>query len=200
MGDTDGMKATLKEYLQDQRDALLWKADGLGERELRWPWGPTGTNILGVIKHVASVEFGYFGEVFGRPADEPMPWWHGDWDDNADMFATADQPKEWVFAFYRRAWVHSDATIDALDLGVTGHVSWWPPESQNPTLHHVLVHMIAETARHAGQADIIRELTDGQVGAEEDYSGVSSHDAAWWEAYVRNLRDIATEVGDRPTA
>jgi len=83
-------KADLHRYLQDAREALLWKLDGLSEYDIRRPLVPTGTNLLGLVKHVASVEFGYFGDCFGRPFDEPMPWLEDDAEPNADMWATAD--------------------------------------------------------------------------------------------------------------
>jgi uncharacterized damage-inducible protein DinB len=184
-------KQVLKRYLQTLREALLWKLAGLGERELRWPLTPTGTNLLGLVKHVGSMEFGYFGLVFGRPAAEPMPWLGPGSEDNADMWATADQSREWVVDFYRRAWAHSDATIDQLGLDARGQVPWWPPERREVTLHQILVHVIAETARHAGQADIVRELSDGQAGLRPDNSNLPDHDQRWWTAYVDRLKQVA---------
>jgi len=62
-------------------------------------------------------------------------------------------------------------------------VPWWPPERRHPTLHCVLVHMIAETHRHAGHADIVRELVDGAVGLRKDASNVPAADQAWWQRY-----------------
>ena len=109
-------KADLHRYLQTARDVLLWKLDGLSEYDVRRPLTPTGTNLLGLVKHVASVEFGYFGATFGRPADEPLPWYADDAEPNADMWATADETREQIVGLYRRAWAHSDATIAALAL------------------------------------------------------------------------------------
>jgi len=80
-------KADLHRYLQDAREALLWKLDGLTEYDVRRPMVPTGTNLLGLVKHVASVEFGYFGDCFGRPYDERLPWLEDDAEPNADMWA-----------------------------------------------------------------------------------------------------------------
>jgi uncharacterized damage-inducible protein DinB len=173
----------------------MWKLDGLGEREVRWPLTPSGSNLLGLVKHVASMEFDYFGEVFARPAPEPLPWLEPDAEDNADMWATADQSREWVVEFYRRAWAHADATIDALELDAVGRVPWWGPEKGEVTLHQIMVHMIAETSRHAGHADILRELTDGQTGLRPDNTNVPSHDDAWWADYVAKLRRTAEETG-----
>ena len=187
-------KDTLKRYLQSHRDALLWKLDGLGERDARWPVTPTGTNLLGLVKHVASMEYDYLGVVFDRPAPEPMPWLDDDAEDNADLWATADQSCEWVTGFYRRASAHADATIEALDLDATGTVPWWPADRNPVTLHHILVHMIAETARHAGHADIVRETLDGRAGLREDVSNLPGHDAQWWSDYVEKLKSTAEEA------
>ncbi len=66
MTDSDP-KAELLRYLQEGRDAMLWKLEGLGEYDVRRPLVPTGTNLLGLVKHLAGIELGYFGETFGRP-------------------------------------------------------------------------------------------------------------------------------------
>jgi uncharacterized damage-inducible protein DinB len=186
-------KQTLKRYLQGQRDVLLWKLEGLSERDARWPQTPTGTNLLGLVKHVASCEYGYFGPVFGREAPEPMPWAEDDAEDNADMWATADQSKEWVTGFYQRAAAFADATIDEFDLDAVGHVPWWGDKGE-VTLHHILVHMIAETARHAGHADILRETIDGTAGLRNAVTNLPDHDERWWIDYVERLRRTAEEA------
>lgn len=189
-------KEMLTRYLQDGREALLWKLDGLGERELRWPYTSTGTNLLGIVKHVASMEFEYFGVVFGRPG-EPLPWLAPDAVPNEDMWATAEQTPDWVRAFYLRSWAHADATIAALDLDSPGRVPWWAPEKADVTLHRILVHMIAETAQHAGHADIVRELADGSVGLRAGNSNLPEQEAAEWAAYVHRLERLAEAVGGR---
>ncbi|WP_116953222.1 DinB family protein [Jiangella endophytica] len=190
----DPMKDTLKRYLQSHRDALLWKLDGLGERDARWPMTPTGTNLLGLVKHVASMEYDYFGKVFDRPAPEPMPWLDDDAEANADLWATTDQSREWVVGFYHRAIAHADATIDALGLDDTGTVPWWPADRNPVTLHWILVHMIAETARHAGHADILRETIDGEIGLRQGVSNLPDRDAQWWSDYVEKLKRTAEEA------
>lgn len=192
-------KEILKRYLQAGRDSLLWKLDGLGERQLRWPMTPTGTNLLGLVKHVGSMEFEYFGRVFDRPADEPLPWLDPDAEVNADMWATADQSRDWVVAFYQRAWAHADQTIDALELDAPGRVPWWRPGRQQVVLHEVLVRMIDETARHAGHADIVRELTDGAAGLRAANTNLPDRDENWWAEYVDRLRHVAEEAGRRST-
>src|SRR5437764_10536563 len=121
-------KADLTTYLQRGRDALLWKLDGLSEYDIRRPMTPTGTNLLGLVKHVASVAAGYFGETFGRRFPESMPWFDDDAEPNADMWATAEESREQIVGLYRRVWVHTDATIEALPLDAVGRVPWWRPE------------------------------------------------------------------------
>ncbi|SDS04543.1 DinB family protein [Microlunatus soli] len=184
-------KAMLIYYLRRQRDPLLWKLSNLGERQLRMPMTATGTNLLGVAKHVASVDVGYFGEVFGRPFGEPTPWMDEGAEPNADMWATRDESADWVRSFCRRAWEHSDATIEALDLDAPGVVAWWPPERRNTDLRTVLVHMIAETARHVGQVDIVRELIDGRAGADQTWSNLPDQGDNDWKNYVQRLRKLA---------
>jgi uncharacterized damage-inducible protein DinB len=191
---TDTAKADLQRYLQFARDALLWKLDGVSEYDVRRPGTPTGTNLLGLVKHMASVESGYFGATFGRLFPEPMAWHAEDAEENADMWATADESREWVVDLYRRVNAHADATIDALALDAAGHVPGWPEDRREVTLHRILVHVIAETHRHAGHADIIRELIDGAVGMRQDRDNMPSVDQAWWAEYRERLERVAREA------
>src|SRR6266851_3259667 len=117
-------KTDLHRYLQDAREALLWKLDGLTEYNIRRPMVPTGTNLLGLVKHVASVELGYFGDTFGRPFGEPLPW--SEDEPNSDMWATASETREQIAGLYHRAQAHSDVTIATLPLDAAGQVPWWP--------------------------------------------------------------------------
>lgn len=190
-------KEVLHRYLRSARDALLWKLDGLSEYEIRRPLTPTGTNLLGLVKHVAGVEAGYFGETFGRPFGEPLPWLDDDAEDNADMWTTADESRDDIVALYRRVWQHSDSTIAALALDAPGRVRWWPKERSEVTLHQVLVHVIAETHRHAGHADIVRELIDGTAGLQNGNLNLPRADQAWWESYRNRLEKVASEAGSR---
>jgi uncharacterized damage-inducible protein DinB len=188
-------KAELRRYLQAGRDALLWKLDGLSEYDVRRPLVPTGTNLLGIVKHVATVEAGYFGETFDRPFQESLPWLDDDAEQNADMWATAEESREQIVGLYHRVWTDSDATIEALPLDAIGHVPWWPPERSEVTLHLILVHMIAETHRHAGHADIVRELVDGAVGLRVDNDNMAPGDRVWWDSYRSRLERVAKEAG-----
>jgi hypothetical protein len=188
-------KSDLHRYLRIAREALLWKLDGLSEYDIRRPMTPTGTNLLGLIKHVAGCEVGYFGTTFGRPFDDPLPWLDHAADTNADMWATADESREKIVNLYRRVWAHSDATIDALALNAIGRVPHWPEHRAEVTLHRILIHMIAETDRHAGHADIVRELVDGSVGLRQDSDNMASGDHEWWRNYRDRLERAAQDAG-----
>ncbi|CAM5454628.1 DinB family protein [Streptomyces pilosus] len=194
----DAARADLLHYLQSARDALLWKLDGLSEYDVRRPMTPTGTNLLGLVKHAAGVELGYLGDTFGRPSGEPLPWLAEAAETNADMWATAEESRASVVALYRRAWAHADATIGALPLDTPGRVPWWPDGGDGVTLHHAVVRVIADTQRHAGHADILRELLDGTAGTAGTGTGLPSTDPAWWQAYRERLERAAREAGRQP--
>jgi len=149
-------KQTLHHYLRRRRGDLVGKLDGLGEYDVRRPMTPTGTNLLGLVKHVASVQIGYFGETFGRPAGIVLPWEPEGAAPDDDMWVPASETREQVLELHRISAEHSDATIEALPLDAIGAVPWWPEERRQVTLHQILVHMCTETARHAGHADILR--------------------------------------------
>jgi hypothetical protein len=183
-------KADLHHYLQGAREALLWKLDGLSEYDIRRPLTPTGTNLLGLVKHSATFELEYFGPIFGRPHDVPLPWLADNAGPNADMWATAAQSREQIVGLYRRAWQHADATIIALPLDAPGRVPWWG-EDGAVTLHRVLVHMTAETQRHAGHADIVRELIDGTTGLLKGNGNLPDGDQAWWRDYRGQVQQAA---------
>ncbi len=184
-------KDVLHSYLQQAREALLWKLDGLAEYDIRRPLVPTGTNLLGLVKHVASVEAGYLGDIFDRPSPESLPWFAEGAEDNADMWATADESRASIIELYRRVWVHSDQTIAALTLDAPGLVPWWSEERKHVMLQTILVHLIAETNRHAGHADIVRELIDGSVGHRADNSNVPELEAQKWVEHRARLEETA---------
>jgi hypothetical protein len=193
-----GQKADLRRYLQQGRDAMLWKVDGLSEYDIRRPLTPTGTNLLGLVKHLAGCEIGYFGDTFGRPLADPPPWTDDELlerEPMIDMSATADEPSDYILGWYRKAWAHADETFDALELDAIGHVPWWPGEHSEVDLHRIFVHMIAETHRHAGHADIVRELIDGSAGLRPDSSNLPSDDQAWWDDYRARLEQVARTAG-----
>ena len=174
----DDAKRTLHGYLRKAREAMVWKLDGLSEYDVRRPLTPTGTNLLGLVKHLSIVEAGYFGKTFDRPFAEDLPWWDEGAEEQIDMWVTADETRAEIVGRYRRVWLHADVTIDDLPTDSPGHVPWW--SEPDVTLHTMLVHVLAETNRHAGHADILREQLDGSVGMRSDNSNVPEHDAAGW--------------------
>lgn len=188
-------KEDLHHFLRDGRTAMLSKLDGLSEYDVRRPLTPTGTNVLGLVKHLAIAELAYFGHAFDRPPGEPLPWFDDDAEPNADMWATLDESRDDIVALYRRAWAHADATIDSLTLDALGRVPWWPEGQRDVTLHGVMVLMVAETHRHAGHADIVRELIDGVVGLRWHNDNMTPGDATWWESYRRRLEHTARQAG-----
>jgi hypothetical protein len=181
-----------KEYLHEDlrwiRDAMLWKLDGLSEYDIRRPLTGTGTNLLGLVKHLSVSEARYFGEVFDRPFPEPVPRWDDASARGTDMWATEHETRGDVIDRYRRVCAHSDATIDALDVDAPGHVPWWP--RPDVTLFTILVHVLTETNRHAGHADILREQLDGATGSAAETN--PQRDAAFWADRYARIEQAAT--------
>lgn len=182
-------KADLHRYLRTIREAVLWKLEGLSEYDVRRPMTPTGTNLLGVVKHLASVEIGYFGWTFGRNLDVTLPWHDDDAEPNADMWAAAEESREEIIGLYHQAWRIADATIATLPLDGEGRVPWWPEARAQVTLGLILLHVIAETNRHAGHLDIVRELIDGAVGVRAENSNLPADTD--WAAYRTRLEATA---------
>ncbi|NUT93192.1 MAG: DinB family protein [Saccharothrix sp.] len=171
-----------KEYLhgdlREVREVMVRKVDGLSEYDARRPLTPTGTNLLGLVKHLTLTEARYFGEVFGRPFPEPVPRWDDLSHRGRDLWVTEHETREEVIGRYRLAWAHSDATIAALAVDAPGHVPWWP--RPDVMLFNVLVHVLTETSRHAGHVDILREQLDGAVEMDADGMARRGQDAAYW--------------------
>ena len=182
-----------KDYLHNDlrwvRRSLVGKLDGLSEYDVRRPLTPTGTNLLGLVKHLSMSEARYFGEIFDRPYPEPLHPWddEGAWADN--MWATEHETRAEIVDRYRRAWRHADATIEALPVDASGYVPWWP--RPHVKLFNVMVHILTETARHAGHADILREQLDGAVGMDAESTDLVEHDAAHWENYRARVEQAA---------
>jgi uncharacterized damage-inducible protein DinB len=184
-------KAVLHDYLRRRRADLLGKLDGLGDYDVRRPMTPTGTNLLGLVKHVASVQLEYFGVTFGRPPGRPLPWFADDVEPDADMWVPADESRAEIVDLHRFSAAHSDATIEALPLEAEGEVPWWAPEKRRVTLQQILVHVAVETARHAGHADILRELIDGTSGQYAGDPNVPGRSADEWAAHRARVEEAA---------
>ncbi len=182
------VKEELHRKLQASRAGLLSRLDGLSEYDRRRPMTPSGTNLLGLVKHLAGLEYGYLGESFSRPAPESLAWIEdGSIWDGADMWARADESSEYIIGLYQRACAHADGVIAALDLDAPGHVAHWPQDRRTTTLGFLLIRMVAETAQHAGHADIIRELVDGTGGPDHD-----AIDESAWREYVGQVQAAAS--------
>jgi len=149
----------------------------------------TGTNLLGLVKHLTMAEVWFFGRAFGRPFPEPLHWWDDDAEEGADLWATEDESRAEIVDRYGRACAHSDVTIVDLDLDALGHVPSWP--RPDVSLHSMLVHVLSETSRHAGHADIVREHLDGAAGWSPTLSQVVVRDAAAWERYRARIEAAA---------
>lgn len=182
------LAADLRHYLQQSRDSLLRALEGVSEYDARRPVMPSGTNLLGLVKHLAGIEVTYLGDCVGRPAPFTMPWVDdGSIWDSADMWATADQSRDYILGLYRAAWVHSDDAIAELPLDAPASVAWWSESQRATTFGHLLVRVVAETAQHAGHADIVRETIDGRGGRDHDDVG----SAEWWNSYVGQIQAAA---------
>jgi hypothetical protein len=190
-------KQVLKKYLQETREALLWKLEGLTEKQARWPLVPSGNNLLGLVKHCANIEIGYFGPTFGRDWPNPeeivseQAW---EEDPQADWYATADESVASVTDLYRRAWAFADETIDTLPLDAPGRVPWW--RNSEVTLFRIVIHVSDEIARHAGHADILRELTDKSVGLYADNTNIPDWEKSEVELYIEKLKNLAERAGN----
>lgn len=195
MTDAD-LKTELTAQLGRLNDAVLAKADGLSEYDLRRPMTPTGSNILGIIKHLGYVQAGYLGDCFGRPWPHPIPAREPDAEVNTDMWATPEEDSAGVLAAYRESWSHALETIGTTVLEATGTVDWWPDERRHPTLATVLAHMLVETGRHAGHIDVIRELIDSAAGRYAGDPSLPTASEIDWPAYVARLEAAAATFRD----
>lgn len=182
-------KEILARYLGAAREALLWKVDGLTERELRCPRTPTGTNLLGLVKHCTSVEAEYFGPCLGRDHGIAMPAVDFGADPNGDLYATASESAAEIIARCREVGAYVDATIAELPLDAPAHVPWWGEQAAT-TFRRLLVHVLADVSRHAGHADILRELIDGAAGLRASNDNLGEPDDGW-PAHVARLEVIA---------
>jgi len=182
-------KDVLLDYLQSARDAAVWKLAGASDHDVRRPLTPTGTNLLGVVKHLGHIELGYFVASFGRTVPVASPFDDPDADPHDDLVAFADESRDDILDLYRLAWEESARTFADRELDAEAVVPWWPEERNRTTLGRLLVHVVAETNRHVGQMDILREGVDGAAGLRE--GGSNMPDDYDWEAHVARVQAIA---------
>ena len=184
MGD---LKGTLLDKLREARAALVSSLDGVGEYDVRRPMTPSGTNLLGLVKHLVGVEHVYLGEAFGRTPPDVLPWYaDGSVWEGADMWATAEESREHILGLYERACAHGDETVEALDLDAPGSVPHWAEDRRATTLGFLLVRMVEETGHHAGHAEICRELVDGHMRTDADVL-----DEQGWGQYLSRVQAAA---------
>jgi Protein of unknown function (DUF664) len=180
-------KEHLHDHLRWVREALLWKLDGLCEYDIRRPLTPTGTNLLGLVKHCAIAESRCFGEVFGRPFPEPLPRWDDETASETEFWATEHETRDEIVGLCRRVWDHSDATINALAIDAPGYVPW----REEVKLFNIMVHVLSDATRHAGHADILREQLDWAVGVNSQSAALDEHDSVLREARYAEIEQAA---------
>ena len=186
----------VRRYLSVAHDAFRWKLEGVSEYDLRRPRTRTGTNLLGLAKHLTIVQAEYLGSVFGRPFEAPISVDHDVAND--DMYAHATETAEYILNTFDAVCAHALETIDKLDLDAEGYVPWWGEAGNPVSLHQIAVHMIAEFHRHLGQVDILREGLDGAAGYREDVDNLAPLSTAEWTGYHDRLEEIAAKFSADP--
>lgn len=152
-------RETLLAFLTWHRQTFLRKLDGLTDEQLRWRHVPSGLTLMGMLRHLGDVERHWFGEVF---AGDPANRFFTDDDPDADWRPGPDDTGPDLIASYRQAAARADTAIAEATFGDLARNADLDDPPVN--LHFIVVHMIAETARHNGHADLIREAIDGQTG------------------------------------
>ncbi len=156
-------RTTLEQFLDYQRATLSSKTEGLRQEQLTWRLPTSALTLAGLLKHLALVEDDWIQVRFlGRPESEP--WASAPWDEDRDWeFHTAidDDPDE-LRALYRAACGRSRGAVAASALGDLSVGA--DRDGRRWTLRWILIHLIEETARHNGHADLLREAIDGTVG------------------------------------
>ena len=154
----DGGKSTLLKFLRAQRESVLAILDGLGEEALTSEVLPSGWTPLGMVEHLGYAERHWFQEIVTGMA-VPVAWP----DDHEPL--TTPRSSEVVFAFYREQCRRSDEIFAAMSLSAPlRERPAGPLGAEVVDLRGVVLHMIDETARHAGHLDVARELIDGRTG------------------------------------
>lgn len=184
-------KDELVHRLLVERDGLRAKIDGLDEYDVRRPLVSSGTNLLGLLKHTASVELGYVTEVFGREPGLDLPWLADDAEPEADMWARPEESRELIVEVFEHAGRQLEASAAVLELDSPGRVPWWRPEKADVTFGQILVHLVAEVSRHAGHADIVRELIDDSRGQRAGDPNVPARTGEEWAAHRQRIEDSA---------
>jgi hypothetical protein len=154
---TGGEKESLQASLNRHRDAVVWKLQGLDDTELRRAMLPSGNTLLGMVKHLATWEYIWICRTFGHPTEQ-LPIDEGD--DYADVRIDPGDSTAGILAFYSRSRAAADQVIGGVDLDEAGTTMF----GDTVSLRWAVIHILEDTARHAGHIDIMRELIDGMVG------------------------------------
>jgi Protein of unknown function (DUF664) len=151
-------------FLAAQRDAVLSIVAGLDEEAWHRPVVPSGWTPAGLVEHLGGAEWHWFqGVVAGAVPELPGDLDETPYDPTAAF--VSDEPSAEVIGFYRDQCARSDAVLAVTPLSATPRGRHgMPGQSEPPDVRWVVLHMIEETARHAGHLDIARELIDGQTG------------------------------------
>jgi hypothetical protein len=145
-------RETLVAFLDYLRVAIVAKVEGLSDADARRALVPSGTSVLGLVKHLTMVEVSWFQWSFAG-LDVAIPSDRLTDDDRIDAVVTA----------YRAACAHNNEIV-ATTSDLTAMCARKPPTAEPMSLRWILVHMVEETGRHAGHADILREQLDGETG------------------------------------
>ena len=181
-------KGYLHDNLRWAREDLLGKLEGLSEYDVRRPLSRTGTNLLGLVKHLTISAAHYLGSIMGRPGPESIARFDApDFVNRDSLWVTVDESSAQVLEGYAAACRHADATIESLPIDAPGFVPWWP--RPNVKLFNVMVHVLTETNRHLGHADLVREEIDGALGSDPTPS--TAEDDAAWSAHRDRLEQAA---------
>ena len=182
---TGDEKALLRTHLALAQNSLLWKLEGLSDEELRRPMTKTSTNLVGIVKHLAGVTAHYLISSFGRDR-EYYPWeaddselWYG-----GDMWALPEESPGEIVAAYRRACDASLAAIDEMELDEVGthHTG------VKVSLRWMILTVLADTLRHAGHADVLREAIDGRIGTDAVLSNTEDgDDDEYWTTFRQRM-------------
>lgn len=154
-------KEMVAAFLDYHRATLLWKVDGLTDADLRRVMTPSGLTLLGMVKHLAYVERWWFQAVFAGEVVS-FPW--TDADPDADWRVESDETVAAILDLYRTEVARSRTITNAANLDdLARRPQTWPVGGAQ-TLRWIMLHMIEETARHNGHADLMREAIDGATG------------------------------------
>ena len=155
---TGDEKTMLSAFLDRYRETITWKLDGLSTAQATGRLVPSASTLLGIVKHLAYVERGWFQLRFAGEA-AIFPWHEEEDDKDPDFRIDSGDTIESITALYQQEIARSRAIVGPASLDDLAR------NMENPrSLRWILIHMIEETARHTGHADILRELTDGAIG------------------------------------